>query len=389
MKILFLLYFDIDSSAQVGVAKKINYQISAMQKLGNEVVLGFCSNNKLILRLNNETILEIQAMEGTTHYRRALVKILPKVAQDYDMIYVRFPGSVDYYFYKTIKLLDGKVSTILEMPTYPIGGELVGYLKKLKEEKRYIQLLERLIVYSIHKIFSRRLKKHLKHIVSFSDFNEIWGVPVINIENGIDCEAITKRNYQASTKNEVRLIFVAVFSKWHGIDRLINGIDVYYKRKERHTDVKLTLIGSSDEIDNIINSEEFSRVKEHVRILGAKYGSELDREYDQADIAVSSLGMHRIGLKYGSTLKTREYCAKGIPFIYGYIEKGINSDCKYALRIPADESPVDIEAVISFFKNIQNYPYEKELQEFAKKYDWKVQMAKVFSKLIEIEGIDQ
>ena len=72
--------------------------------------------------------------------------------------------------------------------------------------------------------------------------------------------------------------------------------------------------------------------------------------------------MHRIGLFEGSTLKTREYCAKGIPFIYGYRERGIKESFPYAFRVSANEEPIDLKKIITL-------PYKTEkIKDFG--YSW-------------------
>ena len=388
MKILFVLYFDITESSQIGVTKKIRYQVDAMRYLNHDVDVAYCREGKFIVESENSGNKEYEAPCGRTHYRKSILKVLNQISPEYDMIYIRFPGSIDYYLYKTFSMIRDKgTKVVLEMPTYPIGGEMIDILKTLLNQHKYVQVIKRGIVYGIHKVLSRRISKKVTCIVSYSDYEYIWGTKVINIENGINCEDVVKKQITKNERNEIHLLFVAVFAIWHGLDRVIKGLDQYYKtKKDDEPEIELTLVGESEELERIINSEEFLSVKEHIRVLGKKYGHELDKEYDRADIAISSLGMHRIGLTQGSTLKTREYCAKGIPFIYGYRERGITESFPYALRVAADESPVNIHDVISFYNHIKDRDYINEMHEFSKKYDWKTQMRIFFEGLQLIEG---
>ena len=384
MRILFLLYFNVDGKEQLGVSKKVNYQIRAMQQLGHDVTLGYCKENYFILR-HNEEAKSFIAPSGLTHYRQPVKKLLKRMSNQFDMIYIRFPGSIDMNVYQTIKMLRRMSKTVvLEMPTYPIGGELVGYLKMTAKQRRYPQLLVRGIAYAIHLLFSRRMYKYLNAIVSYSEYKKIWNTPVINIENGIDCNSITPKKPRdlLSVKNSLRLIFVASFAEWHGVDRVINGLNNYYREKdEQDPDVTLVLVGDSAYLRDLLSELDITALGDHLEVLGAKHGEELDQEYDRADIAISSLGMHRIGLKYGSTLKTREYCAKGIPFIYGYIERGINEGFPYAMRVSADETPIDIQSVIQFSKDVLRGDYTNEMRSFSQKYDWYNQMKIMFEAL--------
>ena len=161
--------------------------------------------------------------------------------------------------------------------------------------------------------------------------------------------------------------------------------DYYDKKSPSDKDIYLTLIGESDELERIKLSEDYLAVKQYINAPGAKYGNDLDNEYDHADIAVSSLGMHRIGLSEGSTLKTREYCAKGIPFVYGYKEKGIDESFPFALRVPATDDMLDMKAILSFYEGIKDLNYIDEMRTFSKKYDWINQMKLFFDELLMIE----
>lgn len=385
MKILYVLYFNIDDTNQLGIVKKINYQINSMKKCGHVVHVGYCNSNKFCILYKENKIKKYKAPDGITHYRKSIRDILKKISNKYDLIYIRYPGSIDYYLYSTFKSIKEKsVDVILEMPTYPIGGEMTNNLKLLINQKKYLRFIQKAIVYLIHRILSRKISPFLKCIVSYSQFEKIWGTKVINIENGIDCSSITPKKIVSKNDNCVRLIFVAVFDIWHGLDRVIDGLSEYYNNNNKQ-DVELTLIGQSQELEKIKQSDSYKRNYSHIRALGSVFGDALNEEYNRADIAISSLGMHRIGLLQGSTLKTREYCAKGIPFVYGYYEKEIDDTFPYALRVEANDAPLNINRIIQFYNRIKNDNYISEMRKFALRYDWDKQMQHLFEELSAIE----
>lgn len=386
MKILYLLYFNIDDKNQLGISKKIKSQIKAMSELGNEVVLAYCKDDELILNKNGKKLATKKAKYGKTHYRKALMKLIPALVEDYDLLYIRYPASIDYFVYLTIKRASQKCKVVLEMPTYPIGGELVNFLKTLRQERKYLEWGLRGAVYASHVFFSRRLNNYLLCIVSFSNCDEIWGNKVINIENGIDCSAIRPKKEKKIDGKHIRLLFVAVFAPWHGLDRLIDGLKDYYANKtEDMPDFTISLVGESEELKKQISRPSFSSIKDRVEICGKLYGEDLDAKYDEADIAISSLGMHRIGLEYGSTLKTREYCAKGIPFLIGYKEKQIDESFPYVLKIPATDEPVSFYSIIDFVNQIRNKNIIEEMRSFSYRFDWKNQIDSLFQKLESLE----
>jgi len=95
--------------------------------------------------------------------------------------------------------------------------------------------------------------------------------------------------------------------------------------------------------------------------------------------------MHRISLKEGSTLKLREYCAIGLPFIYAYNDDDFDDNFIYAAKIPADDSPVNIYDVIDFYKRLEGTDYSIKMNDFARKnLSWEAKLKPVFEYLDKI-----
>jgi hypothetical protein len=81
-------------------------------------------------------------------------------------------------------------------------------------------------------------------------------------------------------------------------------------------------------------------------------GRALDELFDHSDIAIASLGMHRIGLESASSLKTREYCARGIPFVFAGTDDSFKESFPFALRIPVGDDPVDLSKVLADYQTM-------------------------------------
>ncbi|KKX51678.1 hypothetical protein [Sphingobacterium sp. IITKGP-BTPF85] len=69
--------------------------------------------------------------------------------------------------------------------------------------------------------------------------------------------------------------------------------------------------------------------------------------FDLADFAIGSLARHRSGITYIRTLKTREYAARGIPFIYSEIDTDFEGK-PYVLKATPDETPLDIAQIVDY-----------------------------------------
>ena len=113
-------------------------------------------------------------------------------------------------------------------------------------------------------------------------------------------------------------------------------------------------------------------------------GKSLDLIFNESDIAIGSLGIHRLGLNSVSTLKSKEYFARGIPFIYSYKENFINDNLeRYAYKVESNDNPIDMNFLIS--KHKQNKDGDKiirEMRQFAENYlTWDYQVQKIIFKI--------
>ncbi len=383
MNILYLVYFDVNDSDQIGVNNKIKNQVDAFRKLGHSVFLASCIDNKFCIEeVNGKKEYDIKY--GLTHYRKSVFKVLKDgLYKKIDMVYLRYPGSIDYTLFNTFKFLKKNgVGVVLEMPTYPIGGELATFLHELWTNKRYASFIMHSAAYGMHRIFSRSMYGYVDKIVTFMPYDDIWGIKTVRIDNGVDTDKCKTVEKKVRRDNKIILILVARLSIWHGADRMIRGISEYYKNKG-YDDIELRIVGDSALCDELKELTNELNMTSHVKFLGAKYDNELYQEYCNADIAVGSLGMHRIKVLNGSTLKIKEYCSYGLPFILGYKERMIDSSFKYALSVKATDDPVDMQSVLDFYKKLKMDASDiRAMHDFAvKHYTWLAQMKEVIASL--------
>ena len=108
----------------------------------------------------------------------------------------------------------------------------------------------------------------------------------------------------------------------------------------------------------------------------------MDDIFNQCSFAVGSLARHRSGVYRLKTLKNREYATRGLPFIYSEEDSDFDGQ-PYVLKVPADESPIDIGTIVSFADNHQFRP--EEIRATVKHISWKIQMGKVLESL-NIQG---
>ena len=89
---------------------------------------------------------------------------------------------------------------------------------------------------------------------------------------------------------------------------------------------------------------------------------------------MGSLARHRSGISDIKTLKNREYASRGLPFVYSENDSDFDHQ-PYVLKVPADESPVDIARIVDFVENLKMTP--QEIRHTVEHLSWKEQMQKV------------
>ena len=231
------------------------------------------------------------------------------------------------------------------------------------------------------KLFRHTFCKYIDAIITYSNDAEIFGRCTIQLSNGIDFSNIPLRNKTENTSNELHLIGVAEIHFWHGFDRLIKGLGEYYANHPAYK-VYFHLVGNLNgkrEENEIISPIQKYGLEPYVILYGARHGEELNKLFNHADFAIGSLGRHRSGIYNIKTLKNREYAARGFAFVYSETDDDFDA-MPYVLKVPADESPINIPQLIEFCRSQPMSP--DEIRASIQHLSWDVQMRKVYKEAI-------
>lgn len=367
MKGLFLIFHGLE--AYNGISKKIRYQVDGFKQGGVDIKLCYIDIDG---NGNQRRMIDNDMLECFDHSLKGKLKkwidysaILEYIEKNrVEFVYIRSYHNANPFLTSAVARLKKKgVKVVLEIPTYPYDQEYRGATKTMK-----FQLM-------IDQCFRNQLAKHLYAIVTFSDHKEIFGTRAINISNGLDFNAIRKKNSVNDTSHELHLISVAEIHPWHGFDRLIAGLANYYKTK-RGYNVFYDVVGYGVEtyIDELKKMVETHGLKEYVQFHGSQFGEELDKLFDNSDVGVASLARHRSNITHLKSLKNREYAARGIPFVYSEIDDDFET-MPYVLKASMDETPIDIDRLIEFYQNVHETP--AQIRQSIHFLSWEVQIQKV------------
>jgi glycosyltransferase involved in cell wall biosynthesis len=259
----------------------------------------------------------------------------------------------------------------MEIPSYPYDIEYNKVGISLKIVKR------------IEEFYRRYFYKYVDRMVTFSTFSKIFGVDTIKINNGVNINSIPLKNNIKKDTN-IHLIAVAVMNVWHGYDRLIEGLRLYYDNNPE-TKVYFHVVGDGEDNEsmNYKSLVKKYRLNDYVLFYGFKTGEDLNKLFDYADFAVGSIGIHRIGLTHTNPIKFSEYTARGIPFLYSGIYD-IFENQPFIYKVTNDDSPVDIVQLLSFIQKIEFTP--GEIRKFAERHlTWEIQMNKVIEEVLLLQ----
>ena len=257
-------------------------------------------------------------------------------SNSYDCIYIRRLLPNNHSLLHTLKMIKCKnpsCKIVYEIPTYPYDMEHKGLSGKL--------------FLLIDKLYRRRLHKYVDKIATLTNDKEIFGCKTLKITNGVDCSSIPICKKENLDKNHINLIAVAQFSFWHGYERVIEGLSKYKKN-----DVFLHLVGNGDELEKYKSLVKKYGLENQVVFYGLLSGDELTAVFDIADVAISSLGCHRIGIFEGSFLKSREYLCRGLPMVTSTKIDILPNEHKYSFRVPEDDSFIDIEKIVDYVNDL-------------------------------------
>lgn len=353
-----------------GISKKILSQCKGLADNGIEVSLCHLKsiNGSAFYVVDDEVLLSLgKGRQATFRYYTYFSPIIDYVKKhNINLVYIRYIHTATPFFVSFLRDLKSLgVFVLMEIPTFPYDLEHVDNHFK----RRVLNRIER---------FSRKFfYKYIDRVVTVQDYEEILGVPTIKISNGIDINGITLR--KPRQHSSINFLCVANMAKWHGYDRLIEGIGLYYKNGGKE-DVHFYLVGGNSRVINAYNSIAFKYdIGNRIHFEGIKVGKELDAYFDIADLAIGALGVHRKGLSDAKPLKCIEYATRGIPFIYSSSNSDFDNK-KYIMKVSPDESPINIQEIIDFLKDIRIEPSEIR-KSVENKCTWDYQMSLVLKEI--------
>jgi len=381
MKILYAALVNEDSKP--GYKIKVYSQCKAFENIGQECYLLILKQDGLCLyKFENHKaeIIKYYKIKGISKEiakeqiacRKTFAEYIKKVTDEImpDMVYIRRIIPLNPWIISTIKYIKREgINIAYEYPTYPWKSEL--FL-----EKHYL-------IYLCDCFYYKRLIKMVDMVPYIGDYKGDKD-KFIRTRNAVDIDFFNlKKSYP--DKKSIDLISVSHAKPYHGHDRLIKGLYNYYHDTniEPKMDVRFHIVGTVEKSLNLKKMTEGYDLQEKIIFHGFKTGADLDSVFDVADIGIDAIGKFRRKdcKTFSSSLKSREYMARGLPII---VEKGIDfevenkADLDFVFRTDDNDTPVNINEIVAWFNRIKST--NEDIREFAKIFlSWEKEMGKVIS----------
>jgi glycosyltransferase involved in cell wall biosynthesis len=336
MNLFYLTFINVEEEAYIGVKNKITGQMNTFKKKFSDVFFSSHLLNEIIIKKAespHETVVQINVLpqsRKTLFSQRSHYMALLDFIMTYSIthLYIRYSLSNPYFLLFLRGCARLGVRVYIEIPTYPYHKESIG--KK---------------TLFVDTICSHFLQLYTEAIVTYSHHATIFNIPTIPVKNGIDPSLYPVKT-SPFQKKALHLIAVANINHWHGYDRILVGLNKYYGHTPSFP-VTLTIVGIGDELENLKSYVKSNHLEPFVFFRGFLIGEALNEVFEMADLGVSVLGLHRKGLTHSSTLKSREYLLRGLPFITSSADDDITAELSpFVLQMNADDSPIDISDIV-------------------------------------------
>jgi glycosyltransferase involved in cell wall biosynthesis len=378
IKGILIARVDVSHPHHSGVDKKLKAQKAALERALGPVdlwALGDASvlrNGKEVLRAKSGKLSRIWL------YASRFYTEVAKHLGDADYMYIRYQRSTPAFisFLRNAHLLRPGMPILVEIPTYPYEGEQISTRDKV------LGLIDRML--------RGRMRRYVHRIITFADEKAIFGIPAISTENGIDASQI--RNFKKLPDDDnskpVVLVSVANVAFYHGYDRLILGL-ADYKRSHPNRHVIFHLVGAGSALPELKALTRQQGVEDTIYFHGPLLGESLDGVMQLADLGISHLGLHRKKADT-SDLKSREFCARGLPFLIAYADRDFAADFPFCMHAPPDDGPIDIASLLEFYDRlrIEHPDYAQRLRQYAEeRLTWNSKLAPVVTEIKEVIGL--
>jgi glycosyltransferase involved in cell wall biosynthesis len=274
------------------------------------------------------------------------------------LIILRFPGVNRTIFLTPIIFLmrvkGHKI--VLDLPT-----PLIVALQEIKQTEKLVVVIYRwipiLLFYPwVLMPFSRIIQSGYEHPYFLTFLKSRTRL----IGNGINVKSIIQTDLSSVDRNKkIIILCVAQLEVWHGYDRLLKSVKSYLEKDGMpFRNFKIIIVGDGNEKVNLENLSRSLELEKFVNFTGNLTGENLNNVFIGANLAIASLGSFRVNLKISSPLKSREYTARGLPFVSADSDPDFPENTPFLFKVSNDNSLIDFNSVFKWYFSLIDSGYD-------------------------------
>jgi hypothetical protein len=361
----------LSGKGQLGVEKKLAAQARAIALLGLDMDIFYCN---FAHELRGSRVHFYRRREGFLNQVLSVLHRYSCISRHidtgkYDLLVLRYSGGDFSLFSSFFRKNAGKIVT-------------EHHTKELQEAYAYKTTLpQRAVTLFMERFLGPNMIRRCAGLIGLTDEIKEYeleragvSIPACTVANGVLVQDIPFSRHAPYNGSALNLLCMAnSFDEWYGLDRVLGGLENYSSQKPF---LHLSLVGNV--FDRHLNlSKRLSR-NERIKIdvLGRLHGPKLEQIFENTHIAFSSLASFRAKVRDACTLKTREYTARGLPFVIGYHDPDLEGEDEFFMTVPPNNSPINMDHVVAFAERILNRKgVSRSMRKFAeKRLDWKIKM---------------
>lgn len=334
MKSIFLANLDLKENE--GIYKKICSEANGLKSALGECVLITKKNNGSKVNYLNNNIEEENAN---------IFNVANKFIQNGDIQYLYVRHMIpNISLIKLLKVANKKgIKIFYEIPTYPYFGE------QLKTSRKKYRALIKILLDIIFLPIIYNLA--YKMVVIKSNSKVKMYKKMFEINNGANIDVIQSKEYDNCNEKDIfSIVTVGTLYPYHGYDRILKGLKECNELVDNKI-VEFSVIGYSQTIDELKLMSNKYNLK-HVKFLGIKSNEEMNQLFDNYDVGLGCLALHRRNADIDTTIKIIEYYCRGIPVVTSGISPMDKYNKKITIHIEDSEKPINIHEIYSKYKEI-------------------------------------
>jgi len=356
-KALLIANIDTADINNTGITHKLSGQAKGLSSCGYSVDIISNLGNQVILNSSKIHQIKGPALWNKLNWYKSLSEV---GSNHYKLVWLRHhvvtPDMIR--FLQKAKIQNKRIKIVLDLPTYPYDQEWSGIRGALA------LLMDR--------INSKKLRKFVDLITHSGSEQEIFGIPTVKMTNGIDPSDI--QFSQSFNQELTNLMAIAKWQYWHGLDRILRGW-------QNDESIRLHIVGEGPYLSALKKMSLQNKLK-NITYHGALRGAILDQLFMNCDLGIGTLGIHRKGVNINSSLKHREYCSRGVPFIYSGTDPDFDQ-CNFIQRFEEDDSVITIDSLKRFYDHVRQLTEAKMIRSHAEQnLSWNVKIQHVTNRLM-------